>query len=893
MLQNVIAIHSRSSMTIRKKTLLVFFSIMATIAGALVLFSQTVLLNKFNVIEKNQVASDLNKVNSSINIALDDLTSTATDYAVWDATYQFVVDHNQDFITANITESNFANLNLYLWIITDSNGNVLYAKEYFSNQLVEVAPVFIKTLTDNGLLGKNSQEKHGILLIRGQPLLIASKAVTNSDETLPANGMMVVARLLDNAYLKDINKSIEFPTTVALFSDLSKDPVMAKRIGSLSAEHPDVVQTVNDNTNSGYSLVSDINGQPVAVVTIDVPRDIFHEGRSTIYLFIGIIAGIGWIGAFLLVWLNNKILFEPLKKLRNVSTDLSLGNFSISIPSTQKDEIGDIYRSFLSLISFLKNIEGASRSISDGDLTVQLSTQSEKDDLSLSIIDMVKSLREKVNLFSENSNKVEKAADGLSLSSKDANNSTSQIATTITQVAHGITEQTTSVNKTASAVDQLVKAIDGVARGAEAQSSAVESASSITQKIADTIRGVNTNIKSVADESNKAAINAEQGSQIVADTLTGMQTIKKNMDISSEKIHQMGDRSEQIADIVETIDDIASQTNLLALNAAIEAARAESQSKQLVEVVLNRQMLSQASLVNQVLVDNLDRPTEFWVGLAKTAGMDIVSITNEDGVNILSSDPNLIGFRYSENPKEQSYVFRQLLGKKNGSVCQPPRKRNIDNKTYKYVGISRSDGKGIIQVGFNSDSLTAFQFQVGGFAVVANEVYRLAENARVSAKSISILIKEIGISVNEAVNAMEESSKDVANGYALADKSNSSLGTILQAAKAVSEQAELAAYAGQQMDELTSELVKSVNAVSSVIEENIEATTQMAKSSNEVSEAVESFASVSEENSAAVEEVSASTEEMKAQVEMVSIAAVELREMAQSLHSVIQSFRLH
>jgi hypothetical protein len=273
--------------------------------------------------------------------------------------------------------------------------------------------------------------------------------------------------------------------------------------------------------------------------------------------------------------------------------------------------------------------------------------------------------------------------------------------------------------------------------------------------------------------------------------------------------------------------------------------------------------------------------------------MDIVSITNEDGVNVFSSDPNLIGFRYSDNPKEQSYVFRQLLGKKDGSVCQPPRKRNIDSKMFKYVGISRSDGKGIIQVGFNSDSLTAFQFQVGGFAVVATEVYRLAENARVSAKSIASLVKEIRVSVNEAVKAMEDSARDVDNGYRLADQSNSALGTILTAAKAVSEQAELAAFAGQQMNNLTSELVMSVNTVSSVIEENIAATSQMAINSNEVSEAVENIASVSEQNSAAVEEVSASTEEMKAQVEMVSVAAVELREMAQSLQGIIQTFKLH
>ena len=53
-------------MSIRKKILIVFFSIMATIAGALVIFSQTVLLNKFIAIENEKVSTNLETINSSI-----------------------------------------------------------------------------------------------------------------------------------------------------------------------------------------------------------------------------------------------------------------------------------------------------------------------------------------------------------------------------------------------------------------------------------------------------------------------------------------------------------------------------------------------------------------------------------------------------------------------------------------------------------------------------------------------------------------------------------------------------------------------------------------------------------------------------------------------------------
>jgi methyl-accepting chemotaxis protein len=94
-----------------------------------------------------------------------------------------------------------------------------------------------------------------------------------------------------------------------------------------------------------------------------------------------------------------------------------------------------------------------------------------------------------------------------------------------------------------------------------------------------TIRQVEEKAKESAAGAENAANTARSGVNIVEETIRGMQAIKEKVGLSSIKLQEMGERSNQINSIIETIDDIASQTNMLALNAAIEAARAGESGK--------------------------------------------------------------------------------------------------------------------------------------------------------------------------------------------------------------------------------------------------------------------------------------------------------------------------
>jgi methyl-accepting chemotaxis protein len=179
-----------------------------------------------------------------------------------------------------------------------------------------------------------------------------------------------------------------------------------------------------------------------------------------------------------------------------------------------------------------------------------------------------------------------------------------------------------------------------------------------------------------------------------------------------------------------------------------------------------------------------------------------------------------------------------------------------------------------------------------GFAVVADEVRKLAERSQRETKAIAELIRAVQDGTRDAVSAMERGSAKVAQGSAKADEAGAALGEILHAVEATVGQVTQIASAAQQMAGGARGVVEAMEGISAVVEENSASTEQMAAQAGHVTASIESIATVSAENSALTEEVSASAEEMSAQVEEMNAQAEELAATADQLKALVARFQL-
>ncbi len=265
------------------------------------------------------------------------------------------------------------------------------------------------------------------------------------------------------------------------------------------------------------------------------------------------------------------------------------------------------------LISPIEKLKYAVQRAEAGELNFSVDYDS-KDELGVlmsTFSHMITHLRELIGHVQQSSEQMAAFSVELSASAEQTNEASEHIASVTLEVASGSDDQVSTIIETSNVVNHMVQNVQTIAKSS-------------------------TNVSEATTQANQLAID---GNDIIQTAVLQMNSIQTSIGGLSDVISGLGERSNEIGQIVEVITSIAAQTNLLALNAAIEAARAGEHGKGFAVVSEEVRKLAEESSASAQKISNLITriqaetnkavdSMEFTTNEVKT-GIDNVNIAGE------------------------------------------------------------------------------------------------------------------------------------------------------------------------------------------------------------------------------------------------------------------------
>ncbi len=259
--------------------------------GVLVFFLPVLLISFNQIVTKGETRYtqlEVNRAEKIITYEAARLDHTLQDWANWDDTYQFARDGNAEYIESYLSDSAFINLDTDIFLVLNPAKEVVYTKYVDRISQVEaplpldLQPLFLNYPKLHEL--KDIQSAYtGLAFSGGYPLMVAARPILTSNAEGPVGGTLIFIRLLDRKELDEYSNLAQ--RKLDLFAVGSQPPGMPALPAPAELNDSVFIHPLNSQIMTGYRYLMDLNQQPVLVLQVQTPRDLYAQGQKTAAVF--------------------------------------------------------------------------------------------------------------------------------------------------------------------------------------------------------------------------------------------------------------------------------------------------------------------------------------------------------------------------------------------------------------------------------------------------------------------------------------------------------------------------------------------------------------------------------------------------------------------------------
>ncbi|MCH8864802.1 MAG: PAS domain S-box protein [Chloroflexi bacterium] len=353
-------------MTLRKKALLIIGLSLLALLALVYITSRFILLSNLEETEARYTGQNVERALASLSHILLELETTTADRASWDDTYAFIETRDDEYIQSNLLDETFITLGLNLMMFIDASGQIVFSKAFDLQNEAEVAlPVRLQSyLSEEDLLsgvGTRSTTS-GVVLYDEGPMLVVALPILTSDDGGPSRGTLIFGRYIDADVINRLSLHAMLPVNIYRLDEVRSEPGFQVVINALWQGEPVVVQPLSSQYVAGYTLIKDIRDNPVLILRVDGPRDLYQAGQRSVAYYILTILGAGLLLAGVVMLIIQKQVFSRFAALvKGVNRIAETGDTSSRISMSGGDELYVIAGTINGMLTALQSAEGELR----------------------------------------------------------------------------------------------------------------------------------------------------------------------------------------------------------------------------------------------------------------------------------------------------------------------------------------------------------------------------------------------------------------------------------------------------------------------------------------------------------------------------------------------------
>ncbi len=342
-------------MSLKHKILGLVLAVLVIFFAAAFGVQQTVVYSRFVALEQEEASKNVERALAAIDRELNVLLPSAADWALWDDTYAFVQDRNEEYAESNLYASTLEGLDVAVLAIYNRSGELVWGMAYDAELEQELAmPTMLpESLANEHFLMRalsDGSEIAGIVSSAHSPLLVAAQPVLTSAGEGPPMGMFVIARQLDAAAASRlaVQARVELEISEAGLESAGGEVSMGYLM------HTPPTLTEHKTVIVGDTVLKDITGQPVASLAVTTPREISARGRDAVFFSTLLLLLAGLVVMLVLTVVLRHTILTPLAAL--TSHAVAVGrtqDLSLLMDSKRRDELGTLAREFDHMVELL------------------------------------------------------------------------------------------------------------------------------------------------------------------------------------------------------------------------------------------------------------------------------------------------------------------------------------------------------------------------------------------------------------------------------------------------------------------------------------------------------------------------------------------------------------